>query len=73
MPIASTGPKKEKKVDFKAVKERGYGALGWDPGIGKLLKLTLKNLEATELVGKLLQKFYRYPLSVKSPPIMLTY
>jgi len=48
--LASTGPNKGKKVDFKAMKEKGYEALGWDPQTGKPLDSSLEELELKELV-----------------------
>jgi len=48
-----TGPIAGRKVDFKAMKKIGYGALGWDHETGKPLKLTLEELGLTELVGQL--------------------
>jgi len=51
--IASTGPNKGRKVDFDAMKEKGYKALGWDIKTGKPLELTLSELGLKELVGQL--------------------
>ena len=51
--VASTGPNKGKKVDFKAMKEKGYAALGWDAETGKPLDATLEELGLKELVGQL--------------------
>ena len=49
---APSGPIKGKKLDFSALKERGYAALGWDAK-GKPLDLTLRELGLKELVGDL--------------------
>ena len=51
--VLSIGPTADRKVDFKAMKERGYEALGWDVAIGKPLESTLKQLGLKELVGEL--------------------
>jgi aldehyde:ferredoxin oxidoreductase len=40
-------------VDFKAMKEKGYAALGWDATTGKPLESTLQELGLKELVGQL--------------------
>ena len=49
-----TGPNAgEKVLDFKAVKEKGYAALGWDAKTGKPLDSTLEELGLKELVGQL--------------------
>ncbi|HEY55837.1 MAG TPA: aldehyde ferredoxin oxidoreductase family protein [Dehalococcoidia bacterium] len=45
------GPAKDTKLDFKAMKENGYRALGWDPKTGKPLDSSLEGLELKELVG----------------------
>jgi len=47
------GPNKGREIDFKAMKENGYAALGWDPKTGKPLESTLQELGLKELVGKL--------------------
>ena len=47
--ITSTGPTAGKKVDFKAMKEKGYEALGWDAATGKPLESTLEELGLKEL------------------------
>lgn len=47
------GPNEGTEVDFKAMKEKGYAALGWDPKTGKPLESTLHELGLKELVGKL--------------------
>ncbi|MCD6453227.1 MAG: aldehyde ferredoxin oxidoreductase family protein [Dehalococcoidales bacterium] len=47
------GPMKGRKLDFKAMKEKGYQALGWDPKTGKPLPSTLEELGLKELVGTL--------------------
>ena len=49
----TTGPTAGKKVDFKAMKEKGYAALGWDATTGKPLESTLQELGLKELVGQL--------------------
>lgn len=41
------------KVDFRAIKEKGYAALGWDAKTGKPLESTLQELGLKELVGRL--------------------
>ena len=51
--VASTGPIAGKKVDFEAMKEKGYEALGWDGKTGKPLDSTLTELGLKELVGEL--------------------
>ena len=51
--VPSTGPIEGKKVDFKAMKEKGYAALGWDAATGKPLESTLQELGLKELVGQL--------------------
>ena len=47
------GPNKGRKVDFDAMKKRGYEALGWDAMTGKPLESTLQELGLKELVGHL--------------------
>ncbi len=49
----TTGPNAGVKVDFGAIKERGYAALGWDAKTGKPLESTLQELGLKELVGRL--------------------
>jgi len=51
--VATTGPFAGKKVDFRAMKEKGYEALGWDAATGKPLESTLEELGLKELVGQL--------------------
>jgi len=51
--VATTGPFAGKKVDFRAMKEKGYEALGWDATTGKPLESTLAELGLKELVGQL--------------------
>ena len=46
-----TGPYAGRKVDFKAMKEKGYAALGWDTS-GKPLESTLRELGLKELVER---------------------
>jgi aldehyde:ferredoxin oxidoreductase len=48
-----SGPNRGKKVDVRAMKEKGYQALGWDPKTGRPLDATLKKLGLKELVGEL--------------------
>jgi aldehyde:ferredoxin oxidoreductase len=47
------GPFVGKGIDAKAMKEKGYQALGWDPKTGKPLASTLEKLGLKELVGEL--------------------
>jgi len=47
------GPYEGRKVDFDAMKKRGYEALGWDAKTGKPLESTLRELGLKELVGQL--------------------
>ncbi|MBA7659039.1 hypothetical protein ES703_67002 [subsurface metagenome] len=47
------GPKKGRKIDFKAMKEKGYEALGWNAKTGKPLESSLEELGLKELVGQL--------------------
>jgi len=49
----SAGPNEGTTLDFRAMKEKGYAALGWDAKTGKPLESTLKNLGLEELVGQL--------------------
>ena len=49
----STGPNAGVKLDFRAMKEKGYAALGWDTETGKPLESTLEELGLKELVGQL--------------------
>jgi aldehyde:ferredoxin oxidoreductase len=49
----TTGPNAGVEVDFRAIKEKGYAALGWDPVAGKPLESTLQELGLKELVGRL--------------------
>ena len=51
--MPSKGPTAGRRVDFKAMKERGYEALGWDAKTGKPLKSTLKELGLKELASEL--------------------
>ena len=51
--VPSKGPFAGRKVDFTAMKEQGYAALGWDAKTGKPLKSTLQELGLQELVGEL--------------------
>jgi aldehyde:ferredoxin oxidoreductase len=44
------GPAKGTTLDFKAMKEKGYQALGWDPKTGKPLDSSLEELGLKELV-----------------------
>jgi len=53
MVAQDAGPHKGKKVDFNAMKEKGYEALGWDAKTGKPLESTLWELGLKELVGQL--------------------
>ena len=48
-----TGPPTGRKVDFKAMKAKGYAALGWDAKTGKPLESTLEELGIKDLVGQL--------------------
>jgi len=47
----TTGPNAGVKLDFRAIKEKGYAALGWDAKSGKPLESTLEELGLKELVG----------------------
>jgi aldehyde:ferredoxin oxidoreductase len=47
------GPYEGRKVDFDAMKAKGYEALGWDAKTGKPLESTLRELGLKELVGQL--------------------
>jgi len=49
----NTGPTAGRKVDFNAMKAKGYAALGWDAETGKPLQSTLQELGLKELVGHL--------------------
>jgi len=49
----ATGQTKGRKVDFEAMKAKGYAALGWDAKTGKPLESTLQELGLKELVGHL--------------------
>ena len=49
--VPTTGPLAGIKIDFKAMKEKGYAALGWDAKTGRPLESTLKELGLKELVG----------------------
>jgi aldehyde:ferredoxin oxidoreductase len=49
----ATGPTKGRKVDFKAMKAKGYAALGCDAKTGKPLESTLQELGLKELAGHL--------------------
>jgi len=51
MVAQDAGPNKGREVDFKAMKEKGYAALGWDSKTGKPLESTLQELGLKELVG----------------------
>jgi aldehyde:ferredoxin oxidoreductase len=51
--VPATGPIAGRKIDFNAMKERGYEALGWDAKTGKPLESTLLELGLKELVGRL--------------------
>ena len=51
--VPATGPIEGVKVDFRAMKEKGYEALGWDAKTGKPLESTLQELGLKELVGHL--------------------
>jgi len=46
------GPFAGKGIDAKAMKEKGYEALGWDPKTGKPLESTLEETGLEELLGK---------------------
>jgi len=48
----AAGPAMGRKVDFRAMKTKGYAALGWDARSGKPLGSTLEQLGLKELVGK---------------------
>ena len=48
--FATTGPNKGRKIDLKAMKEKGYEALGWDPKTGIPLESTLEELELKGLI-----------------------
>jgi len=48
-----TGPNEGISLDFRAMKEKGYRALGWDPKTGRPLEATLDKLGLKELVGEL--------------------
>lgn len=48
-----TGPLAGRDFDWKAMKEGGYAALGWDATTGKPLDSTLQELGLKELVGRL--------------------
>jgi aldehyde:ferredoxin oxidoreductase len=49
----STGPNVGVKVDFEAIKTKGYQALGWDSKTGRPLQGTLDDLGLSKLVGNL--------------------
>jgi len=49
----TTSPTAGRKFDWKALKEEGYAALGWDATTGKPLDSTLQELGLKELVGRL--------------------
>jgi aldehyde:ferredoxin oxidoreductase len=46
----NSGPNEGKELDVKAMKEKGYQALGWDPKTGKPLDSTVKELGLEKLV-----------------------
>jgi len=53
MVAQDSGPNKGREVDFRAMKEKGYAALGWDAKTGIPLESTLEELGLKELVGEL--------------------
>lgn len=48
--VAPSGPNKNRKIDFDAMKEEGYKALGWDPKTGIPLESTIEGLGLKKLV-----------------------